>query len=590
MVVTCDHCGSRYKLADHKITGRGAKITCPNCRHVFVVYRDADGASGSSGRPSGSSAVASVPGRAASPSSGPTLAAVAIPAGGNVRERVEVPLVPPMRSEHSGGGSAGSGSGSTGGFSVTFVEGNAAVEAEEELSADELDYASVGISAWKVKVRIGLVYDFNDLGTLRKYIADGRVTNQDHLSHDGKTWVPIGEIPDLEAHFIEVYKAARDSASAPAVKAPAAVAPEHELTDMPSPDDFSEEQPTNIVGMAALSSSVASGMLGDAPEPAGLQKRPRSPSPASLPSTGDADAQGPRFIDPFEQMRAEKRRAAKGRKRSSGGGRTPVPDAGGGDPPASSRVPRNLPPDIRPSNKGGGRTGAILGALALLALLGIGGAVVASGVLSGPPQVDQPPPPDPLMEAAEARSTQEGGEGSGTNDFLEGIKNLPVEAPDAPSWEDDGEPELIPVVPKDVRTAASRGSTPSGTGSADGGIVARPTTASDHAAAGDAMRGQGDWTGAIRAYREAVKADPGNPVWLEKLGVAQYESGDKSGAKATLSQAKDSGALRADKYLGHIARDQGDVAGAIARYVSYLQSNPSDAAEINRQIAELQQG
>lgn len=589
MVVTCDHCGSRYKLADHKITGRGAKITCPNCRHVFVVYRDAGSASGSSGgRPSGSSAVASVPGRAApAPSGGPTLAAVAIPAGGNVRERVEVPVVPSMRSESTGGSSGGS----TGGFSVTFVEGNAAVEAEEELSADELDYSSVGISAWKVKVRIGLVYDFNDLGTLRKYIADGRVTNQDHLSHDGKTWVPIGEIPDLETHFIEVYKAARDANMAPAEAAPAEVAPEHEFTDVPAPNDFADDSPTNIVGMSALSSSVASGLLGDAPEPANLAKRGRDPTPGSLPSTGDAEAQGPRFIDPFEQMRNEKRRAAKGRRRSAGGGgRTPVPAPGGGDSAASSRVPRNLPPDIRPSDKGGGRMGVMLGALALLALLGVGGAVVASGVLSRPPPVDQPPPPDPLMEAAQAGTDDEAGTASGTSDFLEGIKNLPVEEPDAPSWEDDSEPELIPVVPKDVRTAASRNNPGSGASGSGGGIVERPTTASDYAAAGDALRGQGDWTGAIRAYRDAVKADPGNPVWLEKLGVAQYESGDTRSAKATLSQAKDSGALRADKYLGHIARDQGDVAGAIARYVSYLQSNPSDAAEINRQIADLQQG
>ena len=40
MIVTCDHCGARYKLDESRISGRGAKITCPRCKHVFVVYRE----------------------------------------------------------------------------------------------------------------------------------------------------------------------------------------------------------------------------------------------------------------------------------------------------------------------------------------------------------------------------------------------------------------------------------------------------------------------------------------------------------------------------------------------------------------------
>ena len=50
MIVACEHCGSRYSLDESKMPGRGARVTCPNCSHVFVVYResieDAGGADG----------------------------------------------------------------------------------------------------------------------------------------------------------------------------------------------------------------------------------------------------------------------------------------------------------------------------------------------------------------------------------------------------------------------------------------------------------------------------------------------------------------------------------------------------------------
>ena len=42
MVVTCEHCGARYRLDPARIEGRGARITCPRCRHVFVVYQNSE--------------------------------------------------------------------------------------------------------------------------------------------------------------------------------------------------------------------------------------------------------------------------------------------------------------------------------------------------------------------------------------------------------------------------------------------------------------------------------------------------------------------------------------------------------------------
>ena len=99
MVVTCEHCGARYRLDPGRIQGRGARITCPRCRHVFVVYQDG--------------------------------------AGDEVRTE--------------------------------------AVPDDRPTDVNSLDFSAVGISTWKVKTGIGLVYDFSDYKTLRKYLKEGRV-------------------------------------------------------------------------------------------------------------------------------------------------------------------------------------------------------------------------------------------------------------------------------------------------------------------------------------------------------------------------------------------------------------------------------
>src|SRR6185436_14852972 len=156
MIVTCEHCGARYKLDDSKITGRGAKITCPRCRHLFVVYRNA----GEAPAPEPPKPAAEPP-----PSNGGY-------AGMSPRAAAPSPEPPPQPQQ------------------------------ESSVDVNSLDFRRVGIPSWKVKVKIGLVYDFSDYRTLRKYIQDGRVTPGDHLSYDAETWVPIASIPDLEQYFI----------------------------------------------------------------------------------------------------------------------------------------------------------------------------------------------------------------------------------------------------------------------------------------------------------------------------------------------------------------------------------------------------
>ncbi len=257
MVITCPSCSARYRLNPDKVKGRGAKITCPKCSHIFVVF--ADGAS---------SPGAQAPAKAQAPAPKPP------------PSRAEPPAAPPAGSGHSGRLTAGAAlkkrdkDTTTGAFravglddqeikspattgkirvvapgprktrrkvatidtnnSLPSVERPAGAEAvpeaigeapafdgPEPTSAADLDFREVGITTWKVKVAIGLIYDFSDISTLKKYLADKKVTEDDLISHDGKDWVRIGDIEDLDAHFIDTWKAAKASATSGKKEKPA---------------------------------------------------------------------------------------------------------------------------------------------------------------------------------------------------------------------------------------------------------------------------------------------------------------------------------------------------------------------------------
>ncbi len=44
MIIRCEHCGTRFKVPDDKVSPRGTKVRCSKCKHVFVVRKgQADG-------------------------------------------------------------------------------------------------------------------------------------------------------------------------------------------------------------------------------------------------------------------------------------------------------------------------------------------------------------------------------------------------------------------------------------------------------------------------------------------------------------------------------------------------------------------
>ena len=143
-------------------------------------------------------------------------------------------------------------------------------------SADKLNFRLVGIKTWKVKVKIGLVYDFSDIKTLQKYIKDGRVTNEDTISHNGKDWTTIGDIPDLEDHFIRVYLEAEK--------------------DSPTPTGASRL----MAGSNGEESSLTSEIMAQITQ-------------ESLNAVETGQPVGPDFIDPFAELKKKQRTRIKQR-------------------------------------------------------------------------------------------------------------------------------------------------------------------------------------------------------------------------------------------------------------------------------------
>jgi len=523
MVVTCENCSARYKLDDSRISGRGAKITCPRCRHVFVVYKERPAAVGESKVAVGGGVVSS--GAAASPPATPR--ALPLPVAAAASDHVDV---------------------------------------------DKLDFRKVGIQAWKVKVKIGLIYDFSDYRTLARYIAEGRVTSSDKLSHDGRNWTEISQLGNLAGYFVKVYQ----DLEAEAVAAAAAAVDEAE--------DYDDDEPTNIMGMGtdfeppkgkpvsltSFSSSAAPRIL-----PAGGREAPKSgPLGGDIGAAMDAalDAEspkrnvptGPTFIDPFK-------------KRKAAGRRTKPPSSGGG--PSRER-PRARPGRNKDADGSGGLS---LGWVAAIALAILGGGY---WWWSGQPQTV------PTESSPRVTTDLKSGQGERDRrdirrDIEEDLLGTPTEeSPDQDVEEsfavEDDEPKLIPVRPKDAGTGAS---SPGNPNAATAGVGGRGSA--EDMADGESAFQRRDYRTAASAFGRAVDRDPRNARYNGRFGAALARAGDADGAMAPLTTAANGGYSPALVYLGDLAQRRGDTAGAVGYYQSYLITDPPDARAIQVKIEQL---
>ncbi|MFZ5475136.1 MAG: zinc-ribbon domain-containing protein [Myxococcota bacterium] len=531
MIVTCESCKSRYKLDDAKITGRGAKITCPRCKHVFVVYAKTGGDAPRVSEGGRAEETPTVPPPKTTPR--PAVTAPAMPGFSP-----EPPRPGEWDDEPTRIGQAAKHDPEPNGYEARFDRTDerpkasvpappapaaapgapapaapASSKSDVAAAAAALDFRKVGVTTWKVKVKIGLIYDFSDIKTLRKYIQDGRVTPADVISWDGKTWKPIGEIPDLDAFFVEIYEKLAAQAQA-----------------SPPPDP----KPT------------------PPPEP--------KAGPAATPTkTGGEPNQ---FRDPFEELKQRQRERLQARKASG----TPAP----------AKKDEEAKPNMLPVAIG-------------LVLLAAG----AIGVSIWWNEVKKPPPkPETTLKAPEGQSVQELRDKL-NKEIAESMKAGPEPGDtDAPKETRPGEELLVPRYqdrppPQAVNGASEervpvrRPETPTAPPQAPSQQGRDPTAADHESVAIDAARG-GDWSTAAKAYGKAVALDPKNARLQLAYGDAQYRAGDATAAQPTLQKAAQLGARDAWKLLGHIAREQGDIPGANSAYTEYLKGNPKDRAEIER--------
>lgn len=584
MIVTCEACKSRYKLDEAKITGRGAKITCPKCEAVFVVYAKDQGNpkkadSAPKIAPTGAAAPSAAPARPRASTGGGTGATTSSGAGtagaasSDARDSAKAAT---GAGTAAGGAAAGFAAAQTparnaawddeptrmagdegthevraprqpaeppavpstapSGVLIATSTGPATIDPTTAAArAATLDFRAVGVTAWKVKVKIGLIYDFSDIKTLRKYIQDGRVTATDVVSWDGKSWRAIGEIPDLDIYFVETWEM--------------------------------------LAAQRAAGDAPANATL--APAPPAPEVRNAIEEAAVAPKTGGEPNQ---FKDPFAEARRKQQEKAD-LKRTA-----PQPPLKSEPPPKKSQLPAAL----------------LVLLLLLAAVFGSMRWMQATKEPAEPsaatPAAPENPDAEPDIREAINRDLQEALAQRPANDAMSAVpEERTVSLPG-----DDR--ELIPVR---SGPAAASGSASNANGSAsrvpkgavpvrrDGPAASQGSSikqsdapAADHEAVGDDAARSGDWATARQAYGKAVALDGRNARLLAKLGRAQAKSGDGA-AEATLKKAAGMGARDALKWLGDYAADNGDVSGARGYYQQYLDGNPSDAADVRRKLEQI---
>ena len=227
MQVACDHCGAEYDLDKSEITGRGVRITCPSCSHVFVVYQPKEEESfelevdlelDDNGELSMDldgmleSLMADVEDSNAIEQSSSTEQAVEIdaPAEQNPVDTEDLSKSSVESSEVV----------STVDEAKTETAVETAISSEQIASLDVngLNFASVGIKSWKVKKPIGLMFEYSDYKTFQKSLNDGRISSGDQISPDGKSWTPMSDIDDFEFFFCKTYLEFEQNGSVEEVK------------------------------------------------------------------------------------------------------------------------------------------------------------------------------------------------------------------------------------------------------------------------------------------------------------------------------------------------------------------------------------
>ena len=383
-----------------------------------------------------------------------------------------------------------------------------ALPSVDDLDVYTLNFKEVGLKSWKVKIKMGLVYDFSDYKTLSKYIRDGKVDKNDKLSSDdGTTWTVISEIEDLEKHFCQVYlqkkKAKQEGGDEP----------------KPQPKPPKEKVPTLGAGLSDLASVLAE---------------------AEAEVDGKPSSRARQKIRPNTQTRPTKR-------------------------PSNKKKGKDAPPP-EPEKKGSNT-------FMLLVLL----LVVSVGVflfLNNTKRTAE-------LEQEQRAGTEKVQVAEQDRDALQ--KNI-EEKMEKVRREREAAAEEERKKKREERAASK---TPEQLEAERLLKEQKKEEAKPKKKTLEQLTREGEqairtsrWSDAEKIYTEIVAQRPTakNQVYL---GRAFYQQKKYTKAKSILKTAA-KGSVEGYKWLGYIAREEGDDAGANGFFRTYLKSNPRDAALIQR--------
>ncbi len=617
--VRCDKCNTKYKLDDSRIQGKGAKITCPRCGHVFVVMKPV-------------------------PTPAPTAEAQGVDPAETAT--VSIPRAPSEILQARGDGSkssraeATSPTGAGAGLQAMTLSkrmprsgGRPGVEkkpvsemlkttgplaklVKRPTSANDLDWKEVGITTFKVKVGIGLVYDFSDVATLKKYIAEKRVVETDRVSFDGKVWTVLKDINSIDEFFIDQWVALKLERMLEEER-------EAEEAGVESPLARMMAEPTEHPGEREP-------VLGaQTPLQAAAKKRPRRPvPPVEKPVTAGGrgarpevpDLAGLKSTPTVPPPAPPGATVASGAKPDSNGlsaselfGDVATPEE---QPPVD--VPVDLPANRRPtprtaaSGVAGGKKSVrpasrrssevltrVFDAVVVLLL------AIVAGYL-GWRYVTE------ARQFAQSESVET--DPMAGMDQLEKLiaKHFPVayaasrgDTPPTPieasAVSPTPEPHQVEPTPQpDVKPAAKKGGTRATRKTVasnktqspkqrKGHVVVSNITAEDlYQVAVQAIEIK-NYPMAIDSLEKAIEMKPRTAKYHYLLGYAYYRSGRQGKAlkafQQTLALKKPPNATH--KWLGEIYASQGNKRAAIAEYEKYLKGSPADAETIRKKIAKL---